>query len=282
MARGLDQSRWCGGSRARELGGPESSRQKSRRSGQDIGVLQVTTSPRLRLVGRSLPSGLGQTCGMASGCTSSTMKCQVLHDKWRQQCVELVWLATADSMHGLRELQQRTTPSTKRAEEICETITTRIGSSTSHREAGLNACGNQAWCQAAGSSPEVHTHKRRGQSEQAGKKPSHTHQTHWFPQCKRKKNMLQSNQGFGSPYCSQRKVCDFSFNRCLRQGSVEAPRLWQKMATQLLANVEKNWTGKRIGILLDLEGQRTHQICSFFGVFAQMCVTPLRGVATSE
>ena len=26
----------------------------------------------------------------------------------------------------------------------------------------------------------------------------------------------------------------FSFNRCFRQGSVEAPRLWQKMATQLL------------------------------------------------
>ena len=31
----------------------------------------------------------------------------------------------------------------------------------------------------------------------------------------------------------------FVFNRCLRQGSVEAPRLWQKMATQILANVEE-------------------------------------------
>ena len=70
------------------------------------------------------------------------------------------------------ELQQRTTPSTKRAEETCETITTRIWSSTSHREAGLSAFGNQAWCQATGSSPEVHTHKRRGQSRQAGKKPT--------------------------------------------------------------------------------------------------------------
>ena len=38
---------------------------------------------------------------------------------------------------------------------------------------------------------------------------------------------------------------NFSFNRCLRQGSVEAPRLWQKMATQLLANVEENWTRKK-------------------------------------
>ena len=90
MARGLDQSRWRGGSRARELGGPESSRQKSRRSGQYIGMLQVTTSPRSRLVGRSWPSALGQTCGMASGSTSSTMKVPSSPYKWRQQCVELV------------------------------------------------------------------------------------------------------------------------------------------------------------------------------------------------
>ena len=27
----------------------------------------------------------------------------------------------------------------------------------------------------------------------------------------------------------------FSFDRCLRQGSVEAPRSWQKMASQILA-----------------------------------------------
>ena len=33
----------------------------------------------------------------------------------------------------------------------------------------------------------------------------------------------------------------FAFNRCLRQGSVEAPRLWQKMTTQMLANVEEEW-----------------------------------------
>ena len=55
----------------------------------------------------------------------------------------------------------------------------------------------------------------------------------------------------------------FSFNRCLRQGSVEASRLWQKMATQLFANVEEEWMEKRSGILLDFEVERTHQICSF-------------------
>ena len=55
----------------------------------------------------------------------------------------------------------------------------------------------------------------------------------------------------------------FAINRCLRQVCVEAPRLWQKTATQLLANVEEEWVRKRIGILLDLEGEKAHQIRSF-------------------
>ena len=37
----------------------------------------------------------------------------------------------------------------------------------------------------------------------------------------------------------------FCFNRCLRQGSVEAPRLWQKMASHILANVEESMDEKR-------------------------------------
>ena len=36
-----------------------------------------------------------------------------------------------------------------------------------------------------------------------------------------------------------------------------------KMATQLQANVEETWTRKRIGIRLDLERQRAHQMRSF-------------------
>ena len=51
----------------------------------------------------------------------------------------------------------------------------------------------------------------------------------------------------------------FSINRCLHQGSVEVPRLWQKMAMQLLANVEESWVRKRMGVLLDFEGQRTRR-----------------------
>ena len=53
----------------------------------------------------------------------------------------------------------------------------------------------------------------------------------------------------------------FAFNRCLRQESVEAPRLWQKMATQILANVEEEWMKQRKGVLLDIEAEgEVHQI----------------------
>ena len=52
----------------------------------------------------------------------------------------------------------------------------------------------------------------------------------------------------------------FSFNRGLGQGSVEAPKLWQMMATQLLATVEKK---RKMGLLLDFKGDEAHQICSF-------------------
>ena len=39
--------------------------------------------------------------------------------------------------------------------------------------------------------------------------------------------------------------CSFAFNRCLRKGGVEAPRLWQKMASQLLAEVGENYFKNR-------------------------------------
>ena len=54
----------------------------------------------------------------------------------------------------------------------------------------------------------------------------------------------------------------FSFNKCLRQGSVETPRLWQKMTSQILANMEEEWMMKREGALLDVE-EGVHQICRF-------------------
>ena len=43
---------------------------------------------------------------------------------------------------------------------------------------------------------------------------------------------------------------------------MDTPRLWQKMATQILANVEEGWTKKRMGILMDFEGEKANQICS--------------------
>ena len=54
-----------------------------------------------------------------------------------------------------------------------------------------------------------------------------------------------------------------TFNPCLRQGSVEALRLWQMMAAQLLASVEGKWTQKNLGLLFYFQVEKAHQICSF-------------------
>ena len=71
---------------------------------------------------------------------------------------------------------------------------------------------------------------------------------------------MARSEGLAMFECVESK---FSFARCIRQGSVEAPRLWQKMAMQILANVEQGWKKKRVGVILDLGGERTHHICSF-------------------
>ena len=66
-----------------------------------------------------------------------------------------------------------------------------------------------------------------------------------------------------------------AFNRCLRQESVEARPLWQKMATKLLANVEEEWVRKRMGVLLDFEGEKAHQLCSImWATTSRSCPTP--------
>ena len=54
----------------------------------------------------------------------------------------------------------------------------------------------------------------------------------------------------------------FSIDACDR-GAWRLSRLLQKMTTQILANLEEEWMKKRMGDLLDVEGERAHQICSF-------------------
>ena len=57
--------------------------------------------------------------------------------------------------------------------------------------------------------------------------------------------------------------CTFPFTRCIRQGGVEAPRVWLKMAVQILWNLEEEWQ-KRKMLLRSETGQKGfHQICSF-------------------
>ena len=55
----------------------------------------------------------------------------------------------------------------------------------------------------------------------------------------------------------------FSCARCIRQGSVEAPRLRLKMSMQTLENVEPEWMKKKMGVLMENREGRDHQIGSF-------------------
>ena len=45
----------------------------------------------------------------------------------------------------------------------------------------------------------------------------------------------------------------FDFNRCLRQGSTEASKLWQMMAMQIFSVVEERWKEKRVSLFLEFE-----------------------------
>ena len=76
---------------------------------------------------------------------------------------------------------------------------------------------------------------------------------------------MREMSGLSGKAMFERVECSFAFNHCLRQGSLEAPHLWQKMATQKLANVEEEWMKQRKGVLMDIEtkGGGEHQICSF-------------------
>ena len=77
--------------------------------------------------------------------------------------------------------------------------------------------------------------------------------------------LLREMSGLSGKAMSECVESNFAFNRCLRQGSVEAPRLWQKMATQILATVEEEWTKQRRGVLVEVDGEGggEHQVCSF-------------------
>ena len=57
----------------------------------------------------------------------------------------------------------------------------------------------------------------------------------------------------------------FQFTRCIRQGGVEALTLWLKLAMQILWNVEKEWTRKRMEVHMDTYQDGSHQNCSCSG-----------------
>ena len=56
---------------------------------------------------------------------------------------------------------------------------------------------------------------------------------------------------------------NFTFARCIRPGSVEAPWLCLKMAMQMLRNVEREWKRKEIGLHIETCQEGCHQIWRF-------------------
>ena len=53
--------------------------------------------------------------------------------------------------------------------------------------------------------------------------------------------------GLGDQTTFENVVSTFRFSRCLRQGGVEAPRLWIKMTMRILWNVEPEWKRRKDG-----------------------------------
>ena len=83
----------------------------------------------------------------------------------------------------------------------------------------------------------------RWSKTEARRKKMESHDTHgWIISA-----FLREMAGLEGQAMFERAESSFSFNRCLRLGSAGAPRLWQKMATQLLAHVDENWTKEKNG-----------------------------------
>ena len=68
--------------------------------------------------------------------------------------------------------------------------------------------------------------------------------------------------GLGDQMTFENVVSTFRFSRCIRQGGVEAPRLWVKMTMQILWNVESEWKRSKIAFHIDTCQGQEHQICS--------------------
>ena len=54
----------------------------------------------------------------------------------------------------------------------------------------------------------------------------------------------------------------FPFTRCIRQGGMEAPRLWLQMPMGILWNVEEGWKKRMMGLHLETAPGGFRQICS--------------------
>ena len=55
-----------------------------------------------------------------------------------------------------------------------------------------------------------------------------------------------------------------------------------EMAMQILVNVELEWVKQKMGVILDLDGQKAHQICSFKEFPLQAIAIPLQATGSED
>ena len=87
---------------------------------------------------------------------------------------------------------------------------------------------------------------------------------------------MMFTDGLLQPYCAKFESVEstFSFARYIRQGIVEAPRRWLKMAMQIQGHVEPEWVEKEMGVVMDTREGHAYQTCIFMSADNYwVCVT---------
>ena len=62
--------------------------------------------------------------------------------------------------------------------------------------------------------------------------------------------LLAEMQDVKGSACFEHCETEFRYSKCIRQGGVEAPVLWGRVATYVLWKVEEKWKSQRMGTLV--------------------------------
>ena len=62
--------------------------------------------------------------------------------------------------------------------------------------------------------------------------------------------LLAEMQDVRGSACFENSKTEFRYSRCIRQGCVEAPVPWGRVAQNVLWKAEEKWEGQRLGVIL--------------------------------